>query len=65
MPFCNGIDELLVSAVLFEALLNFRMRGARSLKIALVHYHDIRQIEHHDLLLLQPAAVIGIHYQDR
>ena len=50
MPFCNGIDELLVSPVLIETLLDFRVRSARSLEIAFVHHYDVSQIEHHDLL---------------
>jgi len=63
VPFCNGIDQLLVLPVLFETLLDFRVRSARALEIALVHHHDVSQIEHHDLLQLQPASVVGIHHQ--
>jgi hypothetical protein len=73
VPFCNGIDQLLVSPacakatagrpVLFETLLDFRMRSARALEIALVDHHNVSQVEHHDLLQLQPAAVIGIHHE--
>ena len=70
MAFRNSVDQLLVSpagakaaAVLFEALLDFRVCGARTLEIAFVHYHDICEVEHHDLLQLQPASVIRIHHQ--
>ncbi len=44
--------------VLLETLLDFRVRGARALEVALVHHHDVGEIEHDDLLQLQPAAVI-------
>jgi hypothetical protein len=62
MPFCDRINELLIAPVLFETLFDFGVRGAGSLKIALVHHHNVREIEHDDLLQLQPAAVIGIHH---
>ena len=63
MPFCNRIDEVLASLVLLETLLDFSVRGACALEIALVHDYDVGQIEHNDLLQLQPAAVIRIHHQ--
>jgi len=63
MPFCDGVNELLPATVLFQTLFDFAVGGASALKIALVHYHDIGQIEHDDFLQLQPAAIIGIHYQ--
>src|SRR5437867_11529497 len=46
----NRIDQLLVVAVLFEALFDFRMRRACTLQIALVHHHNVSEIEHDDLL---------------
>ena len=49
---------------LLEALFDLGVRGARALKITLVHHHDVSQIEHDDLLQLQPAPVIRIHHQD-
>ena len=64
MALCYGIDKLLAPAVLFEALLDFRVRGARALKITFVHHHNVGQIKHHDFLQLQPASVIRIHHQD-
>ena len=63
MPFCNCVNELLIAPVLFQTLFDFGVRGAGALEIALVHDHDVGQIEHDDLLQLQPAAVIGIHHQ--
>ena len=64
MPFCNGIDQALITPVLFQALLDFGMRGPSALKIAFVDHHGIGKIEHHDFLQLQPASVIGVHHQD-
>jgi reverse gyrase len=62
VPFCNGIDQLLVSCacakatadrpVLFETLLDFRVRSARPLEIALVHHDNVGEVEHDDLLQL-------------
>ena len=63
MPLCDGVNQLLPTTVLFQALFDFAVGGASALKIALVHYHDLGQIEHHDLLQLQPAAIIRIHHQ--
>ena len=63
MPFCHRIDQSLITPVLLQALFDFRVRGARALKIAFVHHHNVGKIEHHDFLQLQPAAVIRVHYQ--
>ena len=63
MPFCNGVNQPLITAVLFQALFDLRMRGACALKIAFVDHYDVGKIEHHDFLQLQPAAVIRVHYQ--
>ena len=52
MAFCHSVNQLLRLAVLFETLLDFRVRGASALKIALVHDHDVGQIKHHNLLQL-------------
>jgi len=65
MALCNGVNELLVPSVLLETLFNLRMRCASALEIALVHHDDVGEVEHHDLLQLQPAAVIRIHHQHR
>jgi len=48
MPFCHRVDQLLITAVLLQTLLDFRVRGAGTLKIALVHHHDVSKIEHYD-----------------
>ena len=65
MAFCDRVDEPLRPPVLLETLLDLGMRGARALQVALVHHHNVGEIEHHDLLQLQPAAVIGVHHQHR
>ena len=64
MPFCDGVDEPLRAPILFQTLFDLRVRGAGALEIALVHHHDVGEIEHDDLLQLQPAAIIGIHYKN-
>ena len=64
MPFCDGIDELLITPVLFQTLFDFGVRGSGALKIAFVYHHDVGKIEHHDFLQLQSATVIRIHHQD-
>jgi hypothetical protein len=63
MPFCDRINELLIASVLFETFFDFGVGGAGALEIALVHDHNVGEIEHDDLLQLQPAAIIGIHYE--
>ena len=65
MPFRNGIDQPLITAVLLQTLLDFDVRRSSALEIAFVHHDDVREIEHHDFLQLQPAAVIRIHHQHR
>ena len=65
MPFCYCVDQSLITAVLFQTLFDFGVRGARALKIAFVYHYDIGKIEHDDFLQLQPASVIGIHYKYR
>ena len=65
MPFRNCVDQSLTTAVLLQALFDFAVRRARTLKIAFVYHYDIGKIEHDDFLQLQPASVIGIHYKYR
>ncbi len=50
MPFRDRVNQPLIAAILLEALLDLRVGGARALEIALVHDHDVGQIEHDDLL---------------
>ena len=64
MPFCNRVDQLLVAAVLFQALFDLGMRRAGALEIAFVHHHNVGEIEHNDLLQLQPASVIRVHHEN-
>src|SRR5260370_26997725 len=63
MPFCYRVDELLRSSILLEALLDFGVRRACTLKITLVHHHKVSEIEHHDLLQLQSTAIVGVHHE--
>ena len=63
MPFCDCVDQSLVAPVLFQALFDLGMRRAGALQIAFVHDHNVGEIEHDDLLQLQTAAIIGVHYQ--
>ncbi len=65
MPFGNRVDESLRAPVLLETLLDLGVGGACALQIALVHHYDVGEVEHHNLLQLQPAAVIGVHHQHR
>ena len=62
MPFRDRVNEPLIAAILLEALLDLRVGSARALEIALVHDDDVSQIEHDDLLQLQPTSVIRVHH---
>ena len=64
MPLGHSIDQPLGPPILLEPLLDFRVCGPGSLKIAFIHNDDVGQIEHHNLLQLQSAAVVRIHHQD-
>src|SRR6266542_903037 len=64
MSFCNGVDQPLITPVLFQTLFDFGVRSAGALEIAFVYHHGISKIEHYDFLQLQSAAVVGVHHQN-
>src|SRR5437588_10820782 len=63
MTFRDGVDEPLATAILLEALLDFRVRSAGAMPVTLVHDNHVGEVEHDDFLQLQAAAVIRVHHQ--
>src|SRR5205814_1518338 len=60
----NGGDDSLIPTVCGEALFDLGDGGRGTGEISFVHDDDVRRVEHHDFLKLEPTAVVGTHDED-
>ena len=63
MAFGDGADDALATMVGGHATLNLVGSGSCRRQVGFVDHNNVRNIQHGNLLKLEPTAIIGAHYQ--